>query len=181
MPAFQLVRTEQVFQGRTFKLRRDTVQLPNGKETTLDIVDHVGSVVMVPVDGDGNIVFVRQYRQPTGVELVELPAGTRDGDEPPEICAAREMREETGLEAGHLENLGAFYLAPGYSNEYMYAFLATDLTPNPLPADADEFLKVERLTVRDAMVLAEKGQLQDAKSLAALLLARSSLHKYLID
>jgi ADP-ribose pyrophosphatase len=181
MTAFQLVRTEQVFQGRTFKLRRDTVQLPNGKQTTLDIVDHVGSVVMVPMDGDGNIVFVRQYRQPTGVALLELPAGTRDGDEPPEMCAAREMREETGLAAGHLENLGAFYLAPGYSTEYMYAFLATDLTPNPLPADADEFLKVERLTVREAMVLAEKGQLQDAKSLAALLLARNSLHKYLMD
>lgn len=181
MPAFQLVRTEQIFQGRTFKLRRDTVQLPNGKETTLDIVDHVGSVVMVPVDAEGNIVFVRQYRQPTGVELLELPAGTRDGDEPPDVCAAREMREETGLAAGHLENLGAFYLAPGYSTEYMYAFLATDLIPNPLPADADEFLKVERMTVHEAMMLAEQGRLLDCKSLAALLLARSRLHKYLMD
>jgi 8-oxo-dGTP pyrophosphatase MutT (NUDIX family) len=181
MPAFKLVRTEQVFQGRTFKLRRDTVQLPNGKDTTLDIVDHVGSVVMVPVDSEGNIVFVRQYRQPTGLELLELPAGTRDGDEPPEMCAAREMREETGLAAGNLENLGAFYLAPGYSTEYMYAFLATELTPNPLPADADEFLRVERMSVREAMTLAEKGELKDAKSLAALLLARNSLHKYLMD
>ncbi len=181
MPAFKVIRTEPVFQGRTFKLRRDTVQLPDGKETTLDIVDHVGSVVMVPLDGDGNIIFVRQYRQPTGVELLELPAGTRDGDEPPELCASREMREETGMAAAHLENLGAFYLAPGYSTEYMYAFLATGLTPNPLPADSDEFLKVERLTAREAMTLAEKGQLQDAKSLAALLLARNALHKYLMD
>jgi ADP-ribose pyrophosphatase len=181
MAAFKQIRTEPVFQGRTFKLRRDTLQLPNGHETTLDIVDHVGSVVIVPLDEDGNIIFVRQYRHPTGVELLELPAGTLDGDEPPEMCASREMREETGLAAAHLEPLGAFYLAPGYSTEYMHAFLATELTPNPLPADSDEFLKVERLPVREAVLLAGKGQLPDAKSLAALLLARNSLQKYLMD
>jgi ADP-ribose pyrophosphatase len=181
MPAFKQIRTEQVFQGRTFKVRRDTLQLPNGHETTLDIVAHGGSVVMVPLDADGKIVFVRQYRHPAGLDLLELPAGTRDGDEPPEVCAGREMREETGLAAGHLEPLGAFWLAPGYSTEYMHAFLATELTPNPLPADSDEFLQVERLTVREAMTLAEKGELGDGKSLAALLLARNSLHQYLMD
>ncbi len=179
MPAFKLIKSEPVFQGKTFKLRRDTVQLPNNRETTLDIVAHDGSVVMVPVDEDGTIVFVRQYRHAAGLDLLELPAGTRHGGEPPEACAAREMREETGLAAGHLEPLGAFYLAPGYSTEYMYAYLATDLTPNPLPADADEFLQVQRIAAREAMSMAQRAEIKDAKSLAALLLARASLERFL--
>ncbi len=181
MPAFETVNTEPIYQGKTFRLRRDTVKLPNGRETKLDIVEHGGSVVMVPVDSDGNIVFVQQYRHPTKLDLLELPAGTRDGAEPPATCAAREMREETGMAAGHLEELGAFYLAPGYSTEFMYVFLATDLSPNPLPPDSDEFLRVERLPVRRAMEWAEQGKIRDAKSLAALLLARSRLMKYLMD
>jgi ADP-ribose pyrophosphatase len=181
MPSFKLIKSESVFQGRTFKLRRDTVQLPDGRETKYDIVDHGGSVVMIPVDADGNMIFVRQYRHPAGLDLLELPAGTRDGAEPPEVCAAREMREETGMAAASLERIGSFYLAPGYSTEFMYVFLATGLTPNPLPADADEFLQVQKIPIRQAMEMAQKGELQDAKSLAALLLARDTLDKYLAD
>ena len=181
MPSFDVVQSEPIYQGRTFRLRRDTVKMPNGRETRLDIVEHGGSVVMIPVDAEGDMVFVRQYRHPTRLDMLELPAGTRDGEEPPETCAAREMREETGMAAGHLEQLGAFYLAPGYSTEFMYVFLATDLTPNPLPPDSDEFLRVEKFPVRRAMEMADKGEIQDAKSLAALLLARNSLMKYLMD
>ena len=179
MPSFKLIKSEPAFQGRTFKMRRDTVQLPNGRETRLDIVEHGGSVVMVPVDADGNILFVRQYRHAAGLDMLELPAGTRDGAEPPEVCAAREMREETGMAAASLESLGAFYLAPGYSTEFMYVYLATDLSPNPLQADADEFLQVERIKAAEAMDMARNGKLQDAKSLAALLLAMGRLQKYL--
>lgn len=175
MSSFDLISSEQIYQGKAFNVHRDTVKLPNGRETRLDIVVHVGSVVMIPLDGDGNILFVRQYRHPTGLDLLELPAGTLAASEPPETCAAREMREETGMAASHLEQLGAFYLAPGYSTEYMFAFLATDLTPNPLPPDSDEFLRVQKIPVRRAMEMAERGELPDAKSLAALLLARRRL------
>ena len=179
MAAFKLIKSEPVFQGRTFKLRRDTVQMPNGHETKLDIVEHGGSVVLIPVDAAGNIVFVRQYRHAAGLDMLELPAGTRNGAEPPETCAAREMREETGMAAGVLERVGAFYLAPGYSTEFMYVFLATELTSSPLPADEDEFLRVEKLPAREAIEMAQRGELQDAKSLAALFLAGPSLHKFL--
>ena len=179
MPSNKLVKSEAIFQGKNFKLRRDTVKLPNDRETKLDLIEHGGSVVMVPVDDDGNIVFVRQYRHAAGLDLLELPAGTRDGNEPPEVCAAREMREETGLEARRLDPLAAFYLAPGYSTEFMYTFLCTDLHPNPLPADADEFLQVQRIPAREAMEMALRGEILDAKSLAALLLARPGLSKYL--
>ena len=103
----------------------------------------------------------------------------RGGNEPFEECAAREIREETGMQAGKLEKVGEFYLAPGYSTEFMEVYLATNLTPNPLKADDDEFLQVEKMPVKEALKLAEKGGIPDAKSLAALLLARPHLEKLL--
>src|SRR5215831_5703943 len=99
---FELIKSETLLQGRTFKIRRDYLKTPDGKETKFEIVEHGGSVVVIPVDGDGNMWFVRQYRQATGKDLLELPAGTRDGNEPFEECAAREIREEIGMEAGTL-------------------------------------------------------------------------------
>lgn len=177
MPSFELLKTETLLQGRAFKIRRDTLKTPDGRETKFDIVEHGGSVVIVPVDADGNILFVRQYRHAAGMDMLELPAGTRDGDEPFEDCAAREIREETGMEAGKLIHVGSFYLAPGYSTEYMGVFLAADLKHNPLEADDDEFLSVEKLSVKEALRMAEKGEMPDAKSLAALLMARSYLEK----
>jgi ADP-ribose diphosphatase len=176
---FEFIKSELLLQGRTFKIRRDYLKTPDGKETKLEIVEHGGSVVVIPVDEQGNMWFVRQYRHATGKELLELPAGTRDGDEPYEECAAREIREETGMEAGTLTNLGSFYLAPGYSTEFMGVFLATDLKYNPLDPDADEFLAVEKIPVKQAFEISERGEILDAKSLAALLLVRPHLEKYL--
>jgi ADP-ribose pyrophosphatase len=109
--------------------------------------------------------------------LLELPAGTRHDQEPFEECAAREIREETGMEAGRLEKLGEFYLVPGYSTEYMAVFLATQLSENPLQADEDEFLQVEKISWKKAMEMAADGKIQDAKSLAALFLARPYVEK----
>ncbi|MBI5295534.1 MAG: NUDIX hydrolase [Chloroflexi bacterium] len=176
---FELLKSEPLFQGRAFKIRRDTMRTPDGGETRLEIVEHGGSVVIVPVDGEGNMLFVRQYRHAAGLDLLELPAGTRDGAEPHEDCAAREIREETGMAADTLVRVGDFYLAPGYSTEFMAVFLATDLRHDPLEADADEFLQVEKMPVREAVQMAERGKMPDAKSLAALFLARPYLEKYL--
>src|SRR6185503_14869900 len=117
----------------------------------LEIIEHGGSVVVIPMDAQANIWFVRQYRHAAGSDLLELPAGTRDGNEPFEKCAARETREEIGMEAGTLKKIGEFYLAPGYSSEFMAAFLATDLKHNPLDPDADEFLSVEKIPARKAI------------------------------
>jgi ADP-ribose pyrophosphatase len=177
---FELIRSEVLLQGRAFKIRRDTLKTPDGRETKLDIVEHGGSVVLIPIDQEGNLLFVRQYRHAAGEDLLELPAGTRDGEEPFEQCAAREIREETGLQAGTLQKIGEFYLVPGYSTELMAVFLATDLKENPLQADEDEFLQVEKFPLKQAIAMAEQGRIQDAKSLAALLLARSHLEKYLV-
>jgi 8-oxo-dGTP pyrophosphatase MutT (NUDIX family) len=170
-----LIKSEILLQGRAFKIRRDYLKTPNGSETRLEIIEHGGSVVLIPIDDDGNLLFVRQYRHAAGQDLLELPAGTRDGDEAFEECAAREIREETGMEAGKLQKVGEFYLAPGYSSEFMLVYLATELKENPLDADDDEFLQVEKIPLKKAIQMAERGDVQDAKSLAALLLAKPYL------
>ena len=158
MPAFELIKSETLLQGRAFRIRRDHLKTPDGRDTKFEIIEHGGSVIIIPVDGDGNLWFVRQYRHAAGMDLLELPAGTRDGDEPYEDCAAREIREEIGMEAGKLEKVGEFYLAPGYSTEFMAVYLATDLKHNPLEADDDEFLSVEKIPVREAIQRAERGE-----------------------
>ncbi len=176
---FELIKSETLLQGRAFKIRRDTLKTPDGRETKLEIVEHGGSVVILPVDERNNLLFVRQYRHAAGGDLLELPAGTRDKNEPYEKCAAREIREETGMAAGKLEKLGEFYLAPGYSTELMAVFLATELNENPLQADDDEFLNVEKIPLKKVFEMAQRGDMPDAKSLAALLLAKPYLEKYL--
>ena len=174
---YKLLNSEIVYPGRAFTIRRDTLRLPDGHETRLDIVEHIGSVIIIPLDSDGNLLFVRQYRHAAGLDLLELPAGTLDVGEVPYACAHREIREETGMRAERMELIGGFYLAPGYSTEYMNVYLATDLHLDPLEADADEFLSVERIPLSEALALAEQGKIQDAKSLAAFFLAKSHLEE----
>ncbi len=172
---FELLRTETLLKGRAFAIRRDWLKAPDGRETKFDIIEHGGSVVLIPVDADGNLLFVRQYRHAAAKDLLELPAGTLDEGEDPLVCAAREIREETGFAAGKLEKIGEFFLAPGYSTEFMIVYLARDLTHDPLEADADEFLSVEKIPVEEAIQMAERGEVPDAKSLAALFLAKKYL------
>lgn len=173
--AYELINSESIFEGRAFHIRRDTVSLPDGRTTRLEIVEHIGSAVIVPVDAQGNMYFVRQYRHAARLDMLELPAGTLEVGEDPLVCAQREVREETGMAAGQIMEIGGFYLAPGYSTEFMRVYLATELSHDPLEADADEFLSVEKIPVAEALKMAETGKLPDAKSLAALLLARSYL------
>jgi ADP-ribose pyrophosphatase len=172
---FSLLGSQIVYTGRAIVLRRDRVRTPDDHEIDYDVIVHPGSVVLVPVDEKGQVYFVRQYRHAADDNMLELPAGTREHDEHPRDCAAREIREEIGMAAANLQEIGAFYLAPGYSTEFMHVFLATGLTHSPLQADADEFLSVETLSVPAALKLAESGNLADAKTLAALLLARPYL------
>ena len=96
---FETIHSQPMYQGRAFSVRQDRVRLPNGAETKLDIVEHIGAVTILPVDADGNIWFVRQYRHAIGIEILELPAGTLEPGETPEVCADRETREEIGMGA----------------------------------------------------------------------------------
>lgn len=168
---FRLLHSEFLYKGRVVELRRDQVEFPDGRKMHLEVVVHVGAVVIVPVDADGNILFIRQYRHPAGCELLELPAGMAESDETAEYCAGRELREETGMAAGGLQSLGSFFLAPGYSTELMHAFLGRGLYPAPLQPDADEIIEVVRIPANEVMTWVRRGEIRDAKSLAALFLA----------
>ncbi len=171
----ELIRSEHVFQGKAFDVRVDQLRRPNGETTRIDLVEHVGAVTMLPVDDKGKLRFVRQYRHPAGKRLLELPAGTLEPGEPPEACARRECREEIGMAPGSLRRLGGFYLAPGYSTEYIHVFLATQLQAAPLPGDEEDELQVEALSLDQAVQQMRSGAIEDAKSLAALLLALPEL------
>jgi ADP-ribose pyrophosphatase len=163
------------FEGRIFDVRTDLVRLPDEQTTRLDVVVHGGAVVIVPVDAEGTLWFVRQYRYPAGRELLEFPAGSVEEGEDLHAGAQRELQEEVSFSAGRLEKIGAFYLAPGYSTEFLHIFLAQDLSFAPLPGDVDEFVQAEKYTPAEAYAMALNGTLQDAKSLAALFLARPFL------
>ena len=168
---FKTIHSQPIYQGRAFSVRKDQVRLPDGAETHLDIVEHVGAVTILPIDEQGNIWFVRQYRHAAGLEMLELPAGTLEPGEPPETCAHREIREEIGMGARRLQKIGEFYLAPGYSSEFMHIFLATDLYPAPLEGDIDEFLQIEQIALARIPALIRAGEIIDAKTLAAFQLA----------
>ena len=165
------IESERVFQGRRISVRVERVRLADGTETSRDIVDHPDAVVIVAVEPSGDVLFVRQYRKALGVELLELPAGVMDPGEEPLQAAQRELREETGYAASELTEMGSFYSAPGTMTELLHAYLATGLVEDPLPADVDERIELERMPFADALAMARAGGLHDAKSLAALLLA----------
>ncbi len=170
--AYEILHTETVYHGRAFNVRRDEIRLPDGKNAWLDIVEHVGAVTLVPVDDQNRVWFVRQYRHAAREALLELPAGMVEPGESPLEGARREIREEIGMAAGRLELIGEYFLAPGYSSEFMHVFLATDLHPDPLEGDADEFISAEAIPFEEALRMAENGKIRDAKTLASLMLAK---------
>jgi ADP-ribose pyrophosphatase len=179
--AYETKHSETVYLGKAFDVRRDQVLLPDGNQTSFDVVVHPGAVTLIPIDNAGRILFVRQFRYAVGEELLELPAGTLDDGEDPYACAHREIREETGMSAGKLEKIGEFFLVPGYSTEFMYIYLARDLKPDPLPGDDDEFITVEAIALQKIPELISQGTLRDAKSLSALLLAEPYLSQYNLE
>ncbi len=168
---WEVLQSESVFEGRAFSVRRDIVRTESGRTVALEIVEHVPSVALVPLDTQSQVWFVSQYRHATGEHLLELPAGTLNAGEEPESCARRECREETGMAPGRLLLLGSCYLAPGYSTEFMHFYLAQDLSPAPLAPDEDEAISVERIPIDRAMDMASSGALRDAKSIVGLHLA----------
>jgi len=170
----ELIKSERVYEGAFLRVRRDTVRvdMETGPiEAVREVVDHAAAVVLVPVDEAGNVLLVRQYRWAIESMLLEAPAGRLEKGEEPEDGARRELREETGHAVDKLLRIGGFWMAPGYSTEYMYAFLATQLREDPLPADEDEDIEVVPVPWKDIPELIRNGTIQDSKSTSALQMA----------
>jgi ADP-ribose pyrophosphatase len=165
------VESRVEFQGRIVKLRVDKVRLPDGRITTREIAEHGASVCVVPVDPQGNVLLVRQYRKPVEDQLLEVPAGGVEAGESPEQAAVRELQEEVGFTAKKIQLLSSFWISPGWCTEYMYAYLATELEPATLPADFDENIAVVPVSLGEVEGLLQSGEIKDLKTIASLLMA----------
>lgn len=168
----ETLKSETAFDGKLVKVRTDTVRLPGGKTTTREIVVHSEVVGILPVLEDGRIVFVRQFRKAAEGILLEVPAGGIDDGENAEDAVRREMVEETGYRVGALEHLYSFYTSPGFTTELMHLYRATNLTPGQ-PTEETDQIEVELLTPEDAMRRLQSGEIQDAKTIIALLAAQT--------
>ena len=169
----RVLSTRRIYEGRISALREDTVELANGKTALREIVEHDPVVAIVPIDENGDLVLVRQYRLAAEEALLEVPAGLVDPGEDLEAAAQRELREETGYRAADLRPLGGFFVSPGFCTEFIHIYLATGLTESPLDGDDDEDISVERMSLAEAVRYVQTGAIKDAKSVAGILLASS--------
>ena len=163
--------SEQVFDGVLIKLYRDEIELPDGGKAVREVIRHPGAVCVLPVDGDGNVWLVKQFRYPFGAVTLEAPAGKLEYGENPDEAAARELSEETGLTADTVEKIGSLYTTPAMIDEVIHLYLATGLHEGAQHLDDDEFINVEKRPLADAVAGVLNGEIPDAKTQVILLRA----------
>ncbi len=164
------ISSKVAFAGRLLKVNIDTVTLPNGRETTRELIHHPGAVAVVPILDDGSMVFVKQYRYPLGTVLYEIPAGKLDPDEDPDVCARRELSEETGYSAREWQKLTSIVTTPGFTDEVIHLYAAHGLEKHAQHTDEDEFIDVVALTPQQVKQMVLEGTIYDSKTLSALCL-----------
>ncbi len=165
------ISSEKIFDGTLLHVRRDTVELPNGNKATREWIKHPGASSVLPILPDGRLLFVRQYRYPVDKVTLEVPAGKLDSsDEDPLVCAQRELSEETGYTAEHIEKLTTLATTVGFSNEFIHMYVADGLQPGQQHTDPDEFINVVKLTLDEALQKIYTGEIIDAKTIASILM-----------
>jgi ADP-ribose pyrophosphatase len=165
----KLLKSKILYQGKIFRLQRDTVIEPGGVRAVRDIVVHPGSVVVLPIFEDGRVLLIRQYRHSVGEFLWELVAGRKEPGETPAAGARRELIEETGYRAKRLRKLMCVIPTPGFVNEWMWIFAAEGLDPGDAQPEEDEKITARKFTLKQAASMIERGTLHDAKSICGLL------------
>lgn len=165
-----VLSSEEIFEGKIFSVTVDTVR-EDGKNRRREVVHHPGGATVIPVFEDHTIALVRQYRHPVGRRLIELPAGKRSPGEDPETCALRELEEEVGIKAERIEKLTEFYTSPGFCDEKLWLYIATDLSVSESQPEDDESLEIERTTFEHAFEMIRSGEIEDAKTIIGLTLA----------
>lgn len=173
--SYPINHESEEYKTQLFTVKRVNLSFPDGKARDYDLIDIQNAVTILPLDDDGNVHFVSQYRIGARRELLELPAGKIEDDEDPLLTAKRELREEIGMSAEIWTWLGGFYMTPGYATEYMHCYLAQGLTPDALSPDADEFLNVTRIPLPKVMTMIEEKTIEDSKTLAVFMFAYSLL------
>lgn len=171
----EIIKTTRHFEGKIVSVRVDEVRLDDGHVTRQEVVEHRDSMTVIAIDPEGRIVLVRQYRHATGQELLETPAGSVDPGETAEESVNRELSEESGLCARRVRKVGTFYLAPGWTDEFMHVYLAEDLYELAAQGDEDERIEVVLLPIAEWEERIRSGEVQDCKSIAAWYLAKAYL------
>jgi ADP-ribose pyrophosphatase len=171
------IGTEPIYKGSIIDVERLTIELPNGKHATRDIVRNPGASVVVPINSDGRIILVEQFRKPNEKVFIELPAGKLDKGEAPELCAARELREETGYTAQTLKKIMTLHPAPAFADEVLHVYLATGLTQGDSQPDEDEFISAKAYELDEVLAMIEQGIITDAKTVSGILMAARLLNK----
>jgi ADP-ribose pyrophosphatase len=169
------ISSRVIYSGKILNLRLDEVKLPNGKTSTREIVDHPGAVAIVALNEKNEVLMVRQYRKPVEEALLEIPAGKIEKEEQSDVCAQRELMEETGFFARNLRHITDFYTSPGFSSERMHLYLARDLEKKARQADDDEYIQLEAVPLEEAIRKIYDGEIKDAKTISGLLLAYNIL------
>jgi ADP-ribose pyrophosphatase len=172
-----ILDTRTIFEGRVVNLDLCTVRLSNGRITTREVIRYRGAAGVVPIDDEGNVLLVRQFRLAVNRALLEIPAGGLDPAERPRDCAIREMQEETGYKPGELVELGYFLVAPGYSSERIDLFLGRSLEPAQLEMDDDESIALVRLPFDQVLEMVYDGQIEDSKTIIGVLAAAHYLKR----
>lgn len=176
----KIIDSTKVFSGRVFSVTVDTVQEGNVIYQR-EVVHHPGSAVIIPVFADDTVALVKQYRHPAVRYLLEAPAGTLNDRESPDVGAARELEEELGLIAGRLEKLSEFFVSPGFCEEKMWVYLATELTTATQRLEDDEILEVVRVPFSQALEMVTDGEIVDAKTIIGLMLAAPRIGPPMLD
>jgi len=171
----RLVSSRRVYEGRIVNLRVDTVRLASGRVTTREIVEHGGSVAIVALNEEDNVLLVNQFRAAVGRALLEIPAGTLEAGEEAEACALRELREETGYVAGHMEEIHVFYTSPGFCDERIWLYLATGLRRGAQDVETDESIEVVKLPLNRALKMVGSGEICDGKTILGLSVAHARM------
>jgi len=169
------IKTERLYKGTLLGLRRDTVELPNGKQSTREVVEHPGAVAVVAITKDREMVLVRQFRKPTGEILLELPAGVPKIGEKGEDTARRELEEETGFYAKKIRKIWEGYASPGYSDELIQFYLAEDMNKIKQNLDDDEFVEVDLVDVEACVDMLKNGKIRDNKTMIGIMIAEMHL------
>jgi ADP-ribose pyrophosphatase len=170
-----VLKKEHLIKGRIFDLERHVLSFPNGYKLPMEIVRHPGASAVVPLLGESTLLMVRQYRYAVGDYILEIPAGTLKKGEDPEECARRELEEETGYRAGRFLKLGKIYPLPGYSDETIHIYLATELKKAGQRLDQDEIINLEPVDLTMAYEMVRAGRILDAKSICGLFMVKSFL------